>query len=199
MLRSSAATPAVNISVTMPQRRRVRVVDQGTVEQPDSSPPAPPVCACPRLGRDEWHETESDWSDIAFLRSSIGAVMGVPVGYGSARHRLEREAAARGLTVPEDAMVLLGAGRLRRPLLLEVEDVPAGARGVARPGGVAYSRLVPAPLGEMKDALGQTRRRARERYGRKPDDMWVWYLTCRFCSAERDFETLFIAHYRQAP
>jgi len=183
----------------MPERRRVKVVDQGSVDQPDASPPAAPVCGCPRLGHDEWHETESDWSDIAFLRSSIGAVMGVPVGYGSVRHRLERGAVARGLTVPEDAMVLLGAGRLRRPLLLEVEDVPAGARGVERLGGVAYSRLVPAPLGEMKDALEATRRRARERYGRNPDDMWVWYLTCRVCSRERNFETLFIAHYRQAP
>ena len=65
------------------------------------------------------------------------------------------------------------------------------------PGGVAWTRLLPAPWGRMRALMGETKRLARERYGRAPDSVWVWYLTCRVCSAEREFETLFVAHYRR--
>ncbi|MCK9517971.1 MAG: hypothetical protein M0R74_02920, partial [Dehalococcoidia bacterium] len=100
-------------------------------------------------------------------------------------------------TVPEDAMFLLGAGRFRRPVLLEVEDPKPGAKDVVRPGGFAYTRLVSAPWGEMQKAVDTTESIAREKYGRKPNDLWVWYLTCRECSQERNFETLFVAHFEE--
>ena len=125
----------------MSDRRRVKVTDQGSAEQPDPSPPEPESCECPRLDRDEWDDVESDWSDIAFLRSGVNAVMGVPVNFGATRGRMEELAEAAGATVPEDAMFLLGAGRVRRPVMLEVEAAPDGARDIARPGG---SRLQPA-------------------------------------------------------
>ena len=37
---------------------------------------------------------------------------------------------------------------------------------------------------------------ATARYGRRPDKTWVWYLTCQICTTERNFETLFVAHYK---
>lgn len=48
----------------------------------------------------------------------------------------------------------------------------------------------------MKSAVERTKTEAREKYGRKPDDVWIWYLTCRECSAARKFETLVVAHYK---
>jgi len=197
----------------MAAKRRVSVDTGRTVARPDfgdsggsrkrDEPPPlvddPDLCNCPRLERDEWHEVESDFSDVAFLGTSLTAAMGVPLGYQGARDRLEKDARAAGATVPEDAMLLLGEGKFRRPVLLEVEDLPAGAKGVVRPGGVAYSRLVPAPLGEIKQAVATTVERATERYGAKPDDVWLWYLTCRICSGPRNFETLVLAHYREKP
>ena len=48
----------------------------------------------------------------------------------------------------------------------------------------------------MKNLVRETRAMARERYGRDPDDLWIWYLTCTECSQSRDWETLFVAHYR---
>lgn len=177
----------------MTERRRVPVSD----DKQRSAEPAgePGECKCPRLDSDDWHEVESDWSDIAFLRASTGAVLGVPTGYDSARSGLLARAKKLGATVPDDAMLLLGSGRFRRPIMLEVENVPEGALGVVRPGGVAYSRLVPAPWGRMQQAVDETRDAAREKYGREPDDTWIWYVTCRTCSRERNFETLIIAHY----
>ncbi|MBA4180606.1 MAG: hypothetical protein C0506_08475 [Anaerolinea sp.] len=103
------------------------------------------------------------------------------------------------MTVPADAMVLLGAGRFRRTIMLEVEGAEAPTKGVERPGGIAYTRLRPAPWGDMRRVVEETKAQARERYGRGPDEMYVWYLTCRICSNERDFETLFVAHYKQLP
>lgn len=176
----------------------VRNAPTGATESTADEPP-PERCACPRLDAHEWHEVESDWSDITFLKTSIGAAMGVPIGYGAARERLEKKAREAGAKIPEDAMALLGEGRVRRPLLLEVEAVPAGARDIERPGGIAYSHLVPASLGQMKRLTEETRAAAIARYGKSPDDTWVWYLTCRVCSAERDYETLIIAHYRKRP
>ena len=85
---------------------------------------------------------------------------------------------------------------LRRPLMLEIEGAPEKAKGVVRSGGIVYTRLVPAPLGEIRQVVNETNRRAAERYGRKPDSTWLWYLTCRYCSADRDYETLVVAHYR---
>jgi hypothetical protein len=154
-------------------------------------------CDCPRLDRPDWHEAESDWSDITFLRSAVGAAMGVPVGYGAAVAELRAKAANLGATLPDDAMVLLGDGALRRPLWLEVEGVPA--KHAHRPGGIAYTHLVPAPMGHMKSAVKATVEAAMRRYGRKPDETMVWYLTCRDCSGVRDFETLIVAHYRKKP
>lgn len=158
-----------------------------------------PACDCPRLSPADWDGVESDWSDIAFLQAHIKAVAGVPVGYARLQADLRERAASLGGCVPEDAMLLLGPGRFRRPLLLEVEDVPDPAKGVVRPGGVAYSRLVFAPWGGMQRAVDETNDAARERFGRDPSATYVWYLTCRQCSSARNYETLVVAHYPQAP
>lgn len=200
----------------MAQKRRVRVDTGETVARPDfhvpavkprpgqAAPSAPEDteeinCTCPRLDRDDWHEVESDWSDATFVRTALTAALGVPLGYNAVREKLGAMARAIGAAIPEDAMLLLGEGKFRRPVMLEVEGVPAGERRVHRPGGIAYSRLVPAPMGQIRRVVADTVEAARERYGRPPDDTWLWYLTCRICSAERDFETLVIAHYRQVP
>ena len=101
--------------------------------------------------------------------------------------------------VPEDAMLLLGPGRVRRPVMLEVEDADTSKRGVVKPGGVAFTRLASAPWGQIKRLMKETKEIARERYGPYPDTVWIWYLTCSICSSEREFETLFVAHYRKRP
>ncbi len=162
-------------------------------------PAAQAECNCPHLDPADWHEVESDWSDIAFLRGSVNALLGVPVGFAAAWARLEKRANALGASIPEDPMFLLGSGRFRRPVLLEVEGPRPGARGVIFPGGIAFSRLVSAPWGEMKRVVDDTNDAARAKYGRNPDDLWIWYVTCRLCSRERNFETLVIAHYRTPP
>src|SRR5690606_19246228 len=118
-------------------------------------------------------EVESDWSDIAFVKGATNAVMGVPVGFGGIRGELERKAAKAGARIPDDPMLLLGSGRFRRPVLLEVEDAPPGAKDIVHPGGFAFSRLVPAPWGEMQKVVDQTEAIAAEKYGRKPDSVWV--------------------------
>jgi hypothetical protein len=181
----------------MTEYRRVPVSKAGTPETIPAEKPEPAECACARLEPDDWHEVESDWSDITFLRASTGAVLGVPTGYDSVRTGLLERAAKLGARVPEDAMMLLGSGRFRRSVLLEVENLPDGAKDVERPGGVAFSQLVQAPWGQMQARVDEIRERAREKYDRDPDATWVWYLTCRVCSRERNFETLIIAHYRK--
>jgi hypothetical protein len=180
------------------ERRRVRV--DGAAPKRDqgvSAPPEPETCDCPRLDAEDWNDVESDWSDIAFVRGSTSAVLGVPMGYDKTRGELMAMASKAGATIPDDAMLLMGAGRFRRPVMLEI-DGPQSSKGVVRPGGVAFSSLVEAPWGQMQRIVDEATDRARERYGRAADDVWVWYLTCRICSKERNFETLIIAHYRQA-
>lgn len=168
-------------------------------QQDAAGEPGPPAeCACPRLDPEEWDAVESDWSDIAFVKTMTSAVLGVPVGFDSARGELRKKAERMGATIPADPMLLIGPGKFRRPILLEVEDAPERARDIERPGGIVYTRLLPAPWGELPKAAEQVRKEAFERYGRDPDDLWVWYLTCRECSRERNFETLLVAHYRQA-
>jgi hypothetical protein len=183
----------------MTERRRIRIDGKAPVRgEPTPVAPAPAECACPRLDPTEWHDVENDWSDITFLRSATKAVLGVPVGYDSSRAGLFKRAAKLGATLPEDAMLLVGEGRLRRELLLEVEGIAAGSKGLHQPGGVAYTQLVEAPWGKMREVIDEVRDAARERYGRDPDTVWQWWLTCRQCNAERNFETLVVAHYRDA-
>lgn len=162
--------------------------------------PEPPAqCDCPRLDPGDWDEVESDWSDITFVKTMTNAVLGVPVGYDTTRKEIVAKAAATGGTVPEDALFLMGSGRFRRPVLLEIEGAREDAKGIERPGGIAFTMLVEAPWGEIQGKVESARRAAKERYGRDPDDVWVWYLTCRECSHERNFETLIVAHYRSIP
>ncbi len=168
-------------------------------------------CECPRLDPSDWDEVESDWSDITFLRAHTNAVLGVPVGYDGTRKELRARAAGLGLEVPADAMLLVGSGRFRRPVMLEVEGSASGnvdgkgkveakaAKGIEQPGGIAFSRLISAPWGQMQGLVDETRDMARARYGKAPDGVWVWYITCRECSAARNFETLILAHYAKAP
>lgn len=154
-------------------------------------------CDCVALDAADWHEVESDWSDVAFLPMSVGAILGVPLGYQRMLKRIGRKTREVGLTVPEGAMMLVGQGRFRRPVLVEVEEAE-GAQASAvlvRPGGFAYSRLVPAAYGDLKRRFEETEEAAIARYGKPPDSMWTWFITCRQCSAERNFETLFVAHY----
>ena len=158
----------------------------------------PESCDCPRLDRNEWHEVESDWSDITFAKIGVPAFFGVPIGFWSNRRKLVARAEAAG-AVPEDAMLLMGPGRLRRPVMLEVEDADPSRREIVTPGGVVFTRLLPAPWGQMRTLVKETRALARERYGRNPAAVWVWYLTCQRCSPSRDFETLFVAHYPKRP
>ncbi len=160
---------------------------------------APEVCRCTHLDRDDWDDVENDWSDITFLKTGAGAVLGVPIGFANARAGLEEQARKLGLAAPEDAMLLLGAGKFRRTIMLEVEGADASTKGVERPGGIAYTRLAPAPWGDMRRVVDETKSQARARYGRDPDDLYVWYMTCRVCSKGRDFETLIVAHYKKQP
>ncbi len=173
-----------------------------TAEAVDDEPAdeaAPAECDCPRLDPEEWDDIESDWGDIQFVQVHAKALMGVPLGFAKLRDDLRDAADAAGATVPEDAMVLLGPGRFRRPVLLEVEKADPGDKGVVMPGGIAYSKLLPAPWGEIGKQAQATTDAAIERYGKKPDAVWMWYLTCNDCSGEREYETLFIAHYREQP
>ncbi len=185
-------------------RRRVRISEKtgqpiGLPEPAENIEPEPPgSCDCPLLDPEDWHEVESDWHDIAFVKTSTNAVAGVPVGFNGTRDELRKKAASIGATVPEDAMLLLGSGKFRRPVMLEVEAGDDLRKGVERPGGVAYTRMVPAPWGEMGKQMEITIKEARERMGRDPDDTWVWYLTCGICSGPRGFETLFVAHFKPA-
>ena len=165
----------------------------------EAGPQAAVACRCPHLDAAEWHEVENDWSDITFVASGTWALLGVPVGFAGAKSGLQGRAAKLGLTVPEDPMLLLGAGRFRRKIMLEVEGSQPGQRGLERPGGIAFTRLVPAPWGDMQKVVGETKDAARKRYGKNPDELYVWYLTCRVCSQEREFETLILAHYKKQP
>ena len=187
----------------MTERRRVKVDDSGMpvrkadvpaeFEEPAGS------CDCPVLDKEEWDGVESDWADITFLKTTTNAVLGVPVGYNSALAELRKRAAELGATVPEDAMLLNGSGKFRRPVMLEIEGAAGGHKDVVRPGGIAFTRLLEAPWGELSKAVEKTNKQATEKYGRAPDDSWVWYLTCRECSKARKFETLIVAHYREKP
>ena len=177
------------------ERRRVPVAE-GKATRPKDAPAEPATCECPRLEPGDWDNVESDWGDITFIKAATGAFLGVPTGYDPARIRLIARAREMGATLPQDAMLLLGEGRFRRTMLLEVEGLDDDAPAAFRPGGVAFSQLVQAPWGQMKGAMEKTQHAAREKYGRNPDDTWIWYLTCRICSRERHFETLIIGHYR---
>lgn len=188
------------------ERRRVRLDERGMPVTRQEAEDAEGVrvednidCACPRLDIEDWDKVENDWSDILFARASTNAVLGVPVGYDGTRAELREIAAAAGGTVPEDAMLLIGSGKFRRPIMLEVEDAAPGAKGIHQPGGIAYTRLLQAPWGQLPKLTRATEMEARQKYGRSPDDTWVWYLTCRECSKPRNFETLIVAHYRTAP
>lgn len=197
----------------MTEMRRVPVDPKGKWTAPEDipppEPPPPPLdddaaaeeCACPRLDPEDWHEVESDWSDATFARTSVAAVLGVPLKFGQVRERVRAIADAAGAAVPDDAMLLIGPGRVKRPLMLEVEveGDPESMPGIVMPGGIAFTRLLPAPWGEMKNLARETEAIARKRYGRAPDTLWVWYLTCTHCSSAREYETLFVAHYKKAP
>ena len=184
----------------MSDRRRLPLDEKGMpVRKEDVPVEVPDVCQCPRLEKADWDAVESDWSDITFVRGTTNAVLGVPVGYDSARDDLRKRAEKAGVAIPEDAMVLNGAGRFRRPVMIEVEGAGPHTKDIERPGGVAFTRIFEAPWGQLSKAAEETAKQAMERYGRKPDATWIWYLTCRHCSRERNFETLIVAHYRDSP
>lgn len=190
----------------MAERRRLRLNKHGETVEPvgaEAGGVADGIvtgeCDCPRLDAEDWHEVENDWSDITFVATGTMALLGVPVGFAGAKSGLQGRAAKLGLTVPQDAMLLLGAGKFRREIMLEVEGAEPGQKGVVRPGGIAYTRLVPAPWGDMQKVVGETKEAARARYGKDPNDLYVWYLTCRACSQSREFETLILAHYKKQP
>lgn len=189
--------------MTEPRRRILIKGESAGAEARDSDGrpvPTAESCACPVLDPGDWHDVESDWSDITFLKAAVNAVAGVPVGFDTARAALNAAAVERGIALPgdEQPMLLIGEGRFRRPLLLEVEAGPgADGRDLYRPGGFAFSRIVEAPWGELGRAARKLESDAAERYGRKPDAVYAWYLTCRSCSRERNFETLLVAHYRE--
>ncbi|WBL35924.1 hypothetical protein O0235_14310 [Tepidiforma flava] len=183
--------------MTEPRRRILIPGDRAQAAPPNAGDSAPPAegCDCPQLDPADWDGVESDWSDITFLRASVKALAGVPVGFDAARAALFARAGALGLQVPDDAMLLIGEGKFSRPLLLEVEGDAPASKEVVRPGGLAFSRLIEAPWGELAKAARRLRDEAGERYGRPPAAIYAWYLTCRSCSRERNFETLLVAHY----
>jgi hypothetical protein len=186
-------------------RRRVRLDKKGlpvsredaAIQEADASG-EDTDCACPRLDAEDWDQVENDWSDITFARASTNAVLGVPIGYDGVRAELREIAARAGGTVPDDPMLLVGQGRFRRPILLEVDEPQSDAKDIYRPGGIAYTRLLEAPWGQLPKLTKATTDEAEARYGRAPDNVWVWYLTCRECSRARNFETLIVAHYSDA-
>ncbi len=100
---------------------------------------------------------------------------------------------AKAQNMPNDTIdraVKKGTGEIEGAAIEEIVYEGYG------PGGVAFTRLLEVPWGKMKEAVQNTTTEAKAKYGRKPDGLWVWYLTCRECSAARKFETLIVAHYK---
>ena len=98
----------------------------------------------------------------------------------------------------KDAMILIGSGRFRREILIELdnlETIPDNKR-IFAPGGFSFTKIYEAPWGQMRNLMTEFETQATARYGRRPDKTWVWYLTCQICTTERNFETLFVAHYK---
>jgi hypothetical protein len=191
----------------MPERRRIRVDGYpvpGRVPEAEPAEPADPTpaieetCNCPHLDADDWDGVESDWSDIAFVKATASALLGIVNGLGNLRQQLEAKAAKAHVAIAEEPMFLLGGGQFRRPAMLEVEGAGPATKGVERPGGVVFTRLLPAPPGKVRPCVRAVEEEARERYGRAPDHTWLWYLTCRVCSEARNFETLVVAHYKHS-
>ena len=90
-----------------------------------------PGCTCPYLDRDDWDRVENDWTDITFVKSATNALLGVPIGFAGAKSDLEKRAKELSLQVPTDPMLLLGAGKFRRTIMLEVEGATDDASGAA--------------------------------------------------------------------
>src|SRR5690606_30931182 len=131
-----------------PRKASRNLCYSATMDAEETAPGEPATCQCVVLDPADWDRVESDWHDIQFAKTTIPAVMGVPLGFDSARKDLAAHAARVGATVPEGAMLLVSEGRFRRTVLLEVEGARAPARGLESPGGVAYTHLVSAPWGE---------------------------------------------------
>jgi hypothetical protein len=156
------------------------------------------TCKCPLLDPDDWNAVESDWSDIQFLRGTTPAVLGVPLRFSATRDRLVKKAKQLGGKLPEDAMILVGNGKFRRDILVELDNnrkIPSNKK-IFDPGGVSFTKIYEAPWGQMRNLMTEFETQATARYGRRPDKTWVWYLTCQICTTERNFETLFVAHYK---
>ena len=156
------------------------------------------TCKCPILDPEEWNAIESDWNDIRFLRGAAFAIFGVPLRFGATRNALIKTAKKLSGKLPEDAMILIGSGRFRREILIELDNhkkIPDNKR-IFEPGGFSFTRIYEAPWGQMRNLMTGFENQATTRYGRKPDQTWVWYLTCQICTTARNFETLFVAHYR---
>ena len=109
----------------MPRRRRVSVDKKNEPVQREvgaNDAVDELDCPCPALDPGDWHEVESDWSDITFIRLHIPALFGVPLGYGKLKTRAREAAEKIGAVIPLDGMVLMGAGRLIRTVLVEAES-----------------------------------------------------------------------------
>ncbi len=173
----------------MTEPRRIPLDERGMpVRKEDVSEQAHEIasdCDCPRLDPDDWDGVENDWSDISFVRTSTSAVLGVPVGFDGSREALRKKAAKAGATVPEDAMLLIGSGKFRRPILLEVEDALGGKALTARRDRL--HRQLPAPWGSS-EGCGTQPPGSAAKYGRERTTSG-WYLTCRLCSKARELRS----------
>ena len=181
------------------QMQRVPVEETNQSRRSENtSPEIEEDCKCPRLDPDEWNAIESDWNDIRFLRGAAPALFGVPLRFEATRNTLVKTAKQLSGKLPEDAMILIGSGRFRREILIELdnlETIPDNKR-IFAPGGFSFSKIYEAPWGQMRNLMTEFETQATARYGRRPDKTWVWYLTCQICTTERNFETLFVAHYK---
>jgi len=97
----------------------------------------------------------------------------------------------KGYKVPNNPMILDEPGMFWGTVWIEVEgaDPQKDSSVMTLSGKEFYTKTSTRPWKEMKKDLEEL----TQEFGKKPDQVYVWYTACPKCEKEKDIKTVYFA------
>jgi len=138
------------------------------------------LMCCPEFNPIPWEDKTFEWNTKRFIKDSVCSVFYMPLNFGAAMKRLDKQVTNSGAEVPDWLCLSEHTSKWKMDLYLAVDKEISGGKNTTL-SGTFYSKVYEGSFTDTgkwsKDFVSTL-----ESKGLKAKRMFMWYTTCPKCA-----------------
>src|SRR5512133_1293546 len=140
----------------------------------------PDTECCPRYVPEEWDNKTLEWQNKHFIKGHVFTMFNIPVNFGSAMRKLDKEIRAAGASVPDMVCLSDHTSKWNMDLYLAVDKPVPGAENEDL-SGKFYSKVYEGHFSDTAKWCNDYKVQAASK-GFTIKKWFMWYTTCPKCA-----------------